>query len=321
MRRTLAQDMFRFPDNKIRVIADNVGGGFGMKGGVLPGISRSPLLAAKLTRPAGQVDGRPQRSVPFRRALPRQHHRSRARARQGRKVPRLRVRNYCNIGAYNGTDRSAGPPTNNIGVLAGTYTFPVSHVEVNGTFTNTMLTGHYRGAGRPEAAYVLETMVDLAARKLGIDPAELRRRNTIPVEAMPYKTALVYTYDCGDFGKNLDDCLADGGLRRVRDAPPANRAKRGKLRGIGISNTVEASNAGLIEHAELRFDPVRRADGRDGHARPRPGPRHRVPPDRRRQARHSARPRALSSTATPIRSRSAPAPSARARWSAAAPRC
>ena len=76
-------------------------------------------------------------------------------------------------------------------------------------FTNTMLTGHYRGAGRPEAAYVLETMVDLAARKLGIDPAELRRRNTIPAAAMPYKTALVYTYDCGDFGKNLADCLAN----------------------------------------------------------------------------------------------------------------
>ena len=87
-----------------------------------------------------------------------------------------------------------------------------------------MLTGPYRGAGRPEAAYVLETMVDLAARKLGIDPAELRRRNTIPADAMPYKTALVYTYDCGDFGKNLDDCLAQGRLRRLCGAPRARRA-------------------------------------------------------------------------------------------------
>src|SRR5262245_64581768 len=116
-----------------------------------------------------------------------------------------------------------------------------------------MLTGPYRGAGRPEAAYVLETLIDLAARKLGIDRAELRRRNTIPASAMPFKTALVYTYDCGDFGKNLADCLAmadyDGFEKRRKDS-----SKDGKLRGLGISNTVEASNAGLIEHAELRFD-------------------------------------------------------------------
>jgi len=118
-----------------------------------------------------------------------------------------------------------------------------------------MLTGPYRGAGRPEAAYVLETMVDLAARELGIDRAELRRRNMIPAAAMPYKTALVYTYDCGDFGKNLEDCLklADyAGFAKRR----AESERRGLLRGLGIASTVEASNAGLIEHAELRFDPT-----------------------------------------------------------------
>jgi carbon-monoxide dehydrogenase large subunit len=102
---------------------------------------------------------------------------------------------------------------------------------------------------------VIETMIDLAARKLGLEPAELRRRNTIPASAMPYKTALVYTYDCGDFGKNLEDCLvkADyvGFEKRYLDA-----SRRGKLRGIGISNTVESSNAGLIEHAEIRFNPT-----------------------------------------------------------------
>jgi carbon-monoxide dehydrogenase large subunit len=123
---------------------------------------------------------------------------------------------------------------------------------VTGVLTNTMLTGPYRGAGRPEAAYVIETMVDLAARQLGLDPAELRRRNTIPASAMPYKTALVYTYDCGDFGKNLEDCLVEadyaGFAARFEDA-----RRHGKVRGIGISNTVESSNARLIEHAEIRF--------------------------------------------------------------------
>src|SRR4029078_4007038 len=114
---------------------------------------------------------------------------------------------FANIGAYYHSDRSGGPPTVNVGVLAGTYVIPAAHVEVTGVLTNTMLTGPYRGAGRPEAAYVIETMVDLAARQLGIDPGAPRRRNTIQADAMQYKTALVYTYDCGDFPKNLADCL------------------------------------------------------------------------------------------------------------------
>src|SRR5262249_10570218 len=165
------------------------------------------------------------------------------------------ARTYCNIGAYYTSDRNAGPPTNNIGVLAGTYVIPAIHVETAAVMTHTMMTGPYRGAGRPEAAYVIETMVDLAAHRLGIDPAELRRRNMIPAAAMPHKTALVYTYDCGDFGKNLEDCLklADyAGFARRR----AESEKRGCLRGLGIASTVEASNAGLIEHAEIRFDPT-----------------------------------------------------------------
>ena len=140
-------------------------------------------------------------------------------------------------------------------MLAGTYVIPAIHVETTAVMTNTMMTGPYRGAGRPEAAYVIETMADLAARRLGIDPAELRRRNMIPAGAMPYRTALIYTYDCGDFGKNLEDCLklADyaGFAARRRESKA-----RGKLRGVGVSSTVEASNAGLIEHAEIRFDPT-----------------------------------------------------------------
>jgi carbon-monoxide dehydrogenase large subunit len=165
------------------------------------------------------------------------------------------VRTLANIGAYHSSDRNAGPPTNNLGVLAGTYVIPAIAVEVTGVLTNTMMTGHYRGAGRPEAAYVLETMVDLAARTLGVDPAALRARNTIPAHAMPFRTALVYTYDCGDFGRNLRDCL-DKADHAGFPGRHAQSARRGKLRGIGISNTVASTNFGLIEHAELRFDPT-----------------------------------------------------------------
>ncbi len=253
-RRFLAADVFRVPETQVRVISDNVGGGFGMKGGLYPEYILC-CLAAKLTGSAVKWIGERSESL-----LSDEHCRDNiTEAELGLdadgKFVGFRARTLANIGAYYHADRSAGPPTNNIGVLAGTYVIPAAHVEVNGVLTNTMLTGPYRGAGRPEAAYVMETMVDLAARELKIDRAELRRRNMIPAAAMPYKTALVYTYDCGDFGKNLEDCvkLADyAGFAKRR----AESEKHGKLRGLGIASTVEASNAGLIEHAELRFDPT-----------------------------------------------------------------
>ena len=120
-------------------------------------------------------------------------------------------------------------------------------------FTNTNPVRPYRGNGRPEAAYVIERLVDLAAGTLGIDPAELRRRNTIPPEAMPFRTGLTFTYDSGEFAKNLDMVLrladADGFPARRREA----RA-RGKLRGLGLSNTIERAGAPSYEGAEIRFD-------------------------------------------------------------------
>ena len=175
--------MFRLPETQFRVIAENVGGGFGMKGGLYPEYVLGDACGAA-HRPAGEMDRRAQRSAAVATSIaattsPRPSSRS---TRDGRFLA-LAVRTFCNIGAYYTSDRSAGPPTNNIGVLAGTYVIPAMHVETTAVLTNTMMTGPYRGAGRPEAAYVVETMVDLAARELGIDRAELRRRNMIPAAA------------------------------------------------------------------------------------------------------------------------------------------
>jgi aerobic carbon-monoxide dehydrogenase large subunit len=253
-RRFLASDIFKVPETQIRVIAENVGGGFGMKGGLYPEYILC-CLAAKLSGAPVKWIGERGESL-----LSDEHCRDNITEAElaldaDGKFIGFRARTYANIGAYYHSDRSAGPPTNNIGVLSGTYVIPAAHVEVNAVLTNTMLTGPYRGAGRPEAAYVMETLVDFAARELAIDRAELRRRNMIPASAMPYTTALVYTYDCGDFGKNLEDCLelADyAGFAQRR----AESEERGKLRGLGLASTVEASNAGLIEHAEIRFDPT-----------------------------------------------------------------
>jgi carbon-monoxide dehydrogenase large subunit len=254
MRRTIAEEIFKVPETQFRIIADNVGGGFGMKGALYPEYPLTALAAKLLGRPVKWMS---DRSEGF---LSDEHCRDNVSAaelaldKEGRFLG-FRVRTYANIGAYHSSDRNAGPPTNNLGVLAGTYVLPAIHVEVNATLTNTMMTGHYRGAGRPEAAYVLETMVDLAARELAIDPAELRRRNTIPADAMPYQTALVYTYDCGDFGKNLADCLAKSDYAGFAARRSASE-QHGKLRGIGLSSTVASTNVGLIERAELRFDPT-----------------------------------------------------------------
>ena len=102
---------------------------------------------------------------------------------------------------------AGGPLTINLGTLAGVYTTPAIHVDVTAVYSHTTITRPYRGAGRPEAAFVIERLVDLAADELGIDPVELRRRNTITVDAMPFQTGLTFKYDCGAFEENMDMAL------------------------------------------------------------------------------------------------------------------
>jgi carbon-monoxide dehydrogenase large subunit len=123
------------------------------------------------------------------------------RHREGRFLA-LRAQWKAAIGAYFSTDRPTIPLTIGLGCLVNTYGVPAVHAQVIAVLTNTMSIAPYRGGSRPEPIYVIETIIDKAARELGIDPAELRRRNTIPVEAMPFTTVLQQTYDSGDFVKN-----------------------------------------------------------------------------------------------------------------------
>src|SRR5207237_8044833 len=142
---------------------------------------------------------------------------------------------------------------NKLGTLAGVYRTPAVHAEVTAVYAHTNPMRAYRGNGRPEAGYVIERMVDEAATELGIDPIELRRRNTIPPEAMPFKSGLTFTYDCGEFEKCLDMALdladaADFERRR------AEARRRGKLRGIGLANPIERAAAGGFARADIRVD-------------------------------------------------------------------
>ena len=178
-------------------------------------------------------------------------------------------------------------------------------------FTHTMPCRPYRGNGRPEAAYVIERMVDLAAREMNMDPAEMRRKNYIPPEAMPFKSSVTFTYDCGEFEKGMDLALklADvAGFAKRR----AESKRNGKLRGLGMSNTIERAAAAGFEGAEIRFD-------RTGTVRCCPAASTRARATRPRSSRWSATSSASipttssTSRATPTRCSSARAPAGRAR--------
>ena len=169
----------------------------------------------------------------------------------------LDVDTKANLGAYLSLYGPAIPTVAGSGMLAGLYTTPAIRARVRCYFTNTLPVDAYRGAGRPEAAYLVERLVDVAARETGIDRAEIRRRNFIPTDAMPYTTALGETYDSGDFPAHLDKALAHADWTGA-DGRKADSRARGMLRGIGISTYVEACGGGGPEWSDLRVLP----DGR-----------------------------------------------------------
>jgi len=240
----------KVPESKVRVIAGDIGGSFGMKSPVF-NETVLVLLAAKLVgRPVKWMSTRSEAFLSDPQGRDNVTEAELALDREGTFLG-LRVRTTAAVGAY----LQAGMPMfiMNAGTLAGVYRTPAMHADITAVFTNTNPVRPYRGNGRPEAAYVIERLVDLAADQLGIDPAELRRRNTIPADALPFKTGLTFTYDSGEFEKNMDLAL------KLADYPSfetrrADARKRGKLRGIGISNTIERAGAASFEGAEIRFD-------------------------------------------------------------------
>jgi aerobic carbon-monoxide dehydrogenase large subunit len=253
-RAALAGQIFRVPHHQVRVVCDTMGGGFGMKGGCYPEYGLA-LWASEVTgrpvrwtaeRSEGLLSDEQARgsTVDAELALDADH-----------KFLALRTRWTSSIGAYFSSDRPTIPLTIGLACLVNTYTFEAVHAEVTAVLTNTMTTAPYRGGSRPEPIYVTETIIDKAARELGVDPALLRRRNTIPASAMPYATPMRQTYDSGDFAKNLDDALAHAGWDRVAQRRAAAR-QRGKLLGIGVATTVAATGGRDYEHAEIRFDPA-----------------------------------------------------------------
>ena len=248
--RTELAKVLKVPESKIRIITGDTGGSFGMKS---PIFNETPLvlLASKLTgRPVKWISTRTEAFLSDAQARDNVTEAELALDKDGHFLA-LRVKTFAAIGAY--LQHSMPAFMLNAGTLAGVYRTPAVHVDITAVFSNTNPMRPYRGNGRPEAAYVIERMVDLAAAEMSIDPAELRRRNYVPPSAMPFKTGLTFTYDSGEFQKNMDLAieLAD---RKGFEARKAEARKRGKLLGFGISNTIERAGAPSTEGAEVRFD-------------------------------------------------------------------
>ena len=252
VRNLLAESIFKVPENRIRVITPDVGGGFGMKLFLYPEHVLVLWAARKLGRP---VKWTPDRADAFVTDTQGRDNITRLDLALDRELRflALSVATIANMGAYLSNFAPEIPTASGGPMLSGVYRIPAVHVAVKGVFTHTVPVDAYRGAGRPEAAYALERLVDVAARRLGVAADELRRRNFVSPEAMPYATPLGVTYDSGDFGRNMEDALA-AGLASF----PARRAEalaRGRRRGLGYAVYIEQSGFPPDEFAELRFDP------------------------------------------------------------------
>ncbi len=249
--RDLLGATFGTKPDAFRVVNGDIGGGFGMKTGLMPEDALICHAARKLGRP---VRWRADRSEDFLAAhMGRDQHFAATLAldAEGR-ILGLRTRVLGNFGAYAVGSTAMIPLMVGPKVVPSIYRVPALDLHIRGVTTNTMSTGAYRGAGRPESIYLMERLLDKAGRATGLGPVEIRRRNFIPPEAMPHRTEVGEVYDSGEFAKILDQVL----VRADWDGFPQRRAasaRRGRLRGRGLSTYLEWTGALLTETADIRI--------------------------------------------------------------------
>ncbi|MFQ5774418.1 MAG: xanthine dehydrogenase family protein molybdopterin-binding subunit [Kiloniellaceae bacterium] len=267
LRLILCAFVLGLPESKVRVIAPDVGGGFGSKIFCYAEETVCTWASRKVGRPVKWTAERSESFLADAHGRDHVTHVELALDQNG-KFLALKVDTTASMGAYLSTFATCVPTYLYATLLAGQYTTPVIYCNVRAVFTNTAPVDAYRGAGRPEAAYLIERIVEVAARETGIDPAELRRRNFVPPDAFPYQTPVALTYDSGQYELALDEAL-----KLIDYENFANRRKeseaRGRLRGIGISAYIEAcgiapsavvgslgAGVGLWESGQVRFNPT-----------------------------------------------------------------
>jgi carbon-monoxide dehydrogenase large subunit len=242
------------PPEKIRVIAEEVGGGFGVRFNLYPEYCAALFAAKKLGRPVKWTGTRSEVFLADEQARDVTSHGELALAADGR-ILGMRFDMVANLGAYLAP---TGPFINTIGIvncLSGVYDVPAAYARIRLALTHTAPMAAYRGAGRPIMSYALERLVEHAARELGTDPAEFRRKSFIPKDKFPYKIAAGFEYDCGDFAGVLDKALSAADWKGFAERRKQSE-KRGRLRGRGMSTYIEATGAGFAPHdqIELRWD-------------------------------------------------------------------
>ena len=253
------------PEHKLRVIAPDVGGGFGSKIFIYAEETVCVWAAKKVRRPVKWTADRTEAFLADAHGRDHVTHAELAVDGAG-KILGLRVKTTANLGAYLSTFSSSVPTYLYAPLLSGQYDIPAIYAEVDGVYTNTAPVDAYRGAGRPEATFVIERIVEIAARELGRDPADFRRQNF--VSQFPHQTPVIMCYDAGDYPKALDRALEISDYANVGKRK-AESARKGLLRGIGISAYIEAcgiapsaavgslgAGVGLWESAEVRVNPV-----------------------------------------------------------------
>ncbi|MER8374490.1 xanthine dehydrogenase family protein molybdopterin-binding subunit [Mesorhizobium sp. M0488] len=236
---------------RMRIFTDDVGGAFGLKVGVFPEYAALLVAARKLGRPVHWMSTRSEAFVSDHHARDTISEAELAMDKTGRFLA-LRVRHLANMGAYLGVVAAKIQTDNFIRCLPGCYDIPLIDVGIKCVFTNTVPTGPYRGAGRPEASYLVERIVEEATRISGIDAVELRRRNFVAPAAMPYVTAIGTVYDSGKFEQALDKALDLAAYRNFEERRCLSQAA-GRLRGIGISSAFEHSGSQPTESSEIAF--------------------------------------------------------------------
>lgn len=259
--------VLQIPESRLRVVAPDVGGGFGSKIYHYAEEAIVTWASAKIGRPIKWTCDRAESFMSDAHGRDHVTHAEMAMDKDG-KFLALRVKTDANMGAYLSTFAPAIPTYLYATLLAGVYTTPVVYAEVRALFTNTVPVDAYRGAGRPEATFLLERLVDVCAAEMGMDRVEIRKRNFIPNNAFPYQTPVALQYDSGDYQATLATALKNSDWAGF-EARRADAKKKGKLRGIGISTYIEAcgiapsavvgslgARAGLYECANIRVHPT-----------------------------------------------------------------
>src|SRR5436305_1167882 len=254
LRQQLADAVFHLPADRIVVRAPDVGGGFGVKNFLYPEWVLVLWAARHLGRPVKWIAERGEEFVSSAQGRD-NHTRGRLALDEDGRFLALDVDTVANLGAYLSTNGPGSSTNSPASAMGGVYAIPAVFMAVRAVFTNTVPIDAYRGAGKPEANYLIERLVERAARRLAFEPVELRRRNLI--RNFPYRSGLGLTIDCGRFAANLDEMaqlVLTGGFAARRRAA----AERGKLRGLGLACFLETSRGTPGERAEIRFEP----DGR-----------------------------------------------------------